>query len=46
DAANAVLSAVGSNLRRVLAWLRKLLRLILAALLDALAAQSALKPAS
>ena len=45
DAANAVLSAVGSNLRRVLAWLRKLLRLILAALLDALAAQSELKPA-
>ena len=32
DAANAVLSAVGYNLRLVLAWLRMLLRLILIAL--------------
>ncbi|MGH8415385.1 MAG: IS5 family transposase [Gammaproteobacteria bacterium] len=32
DAANAILSAVGYNLRRVLAWLRILLRLILNAL--------------
>src|SRR3974390_1238243 len=32
DAANAVLSAVGHNLRLVLAWLRSLLRLILIAL--------------
>ena len=32
DAANAILSAVGYNLRLVLAWLRILLRLILAAL--------------
>jgi len=45
DAANAVLSAVGSNLRRVLAWLKNFLRLILAAWLAAFAAQSALKPA-
>jgi transposase, IS5 family len=45
DAANALLSAVGHNLRRVLAWLRMLLRLILAALCAAFAAQSALKPA-
>jgi transposase, IS5 family len=45
DAINAVLSAVGHNLRRVLAWLRNLLRLILAALFAALAIQSALNPA-
>ncbi len=32
DAANAILSAVGHNLRRVLAWLRMLLRLLLIAL--------------
>src|SRR5713101_7289413 len=37
DAANAVLTAVGYNLRLVLAWLRILLRLILGALLQALA---------
>jgi transposase, IS5 family len=36
DAANVILSAVGQNLRRVLAWLRLLLRLILQALLQAL----------
>jgi IS5 family transposase len=41
DAANAVLSAVGHNLRRVLAWWRKLLRLILHALLAACAIQFA-----
>jgi IS5 family transposase len=46
DATNAVLSAVGYNLRRVLAWLRQFLRLILAALFAAFAIQSALKPAS
>jgi IS5 family transposase len=46
DAANAVLSAVGHNLRRVLAWLRQFLRLILAALFVAFAIPSALKPAS
>jgi IS5 family transposase len=32
DAANVILTAVGYNLRRVLAWLRALLRLILLAL--------------
>lgn len=46
DAANAILSAVGYNLRRVLAWLRNLLRLILAALLAAFAIRSALNSAS
>jgi len=46
DAINAVLSAVGHNLRRVLAWLRNLLRLILAALVATLAIQTVLKPAS
>ena len=45
DAANAVLSAVGHNLRRVLAWLRKLLRLILTALFATFAIQSALNSA-
>ena len=33
DAANAILSAVGHNFRLILAWLRMILRLILAALL-------------
>jgi IS5 family transposase len=37
DAANVVLTAVGHNLRLVLAWLRILLRLILNALLQAFA---------
>jgi IS5 family transposase len=46
DAANAILSAVGYNLRRVLAWLRVLLRIIVHALLSAFAAQMELKPAS
>ena len=32
DAANVILTAVGHNLRRILAWLRDLLRLILLAL--------------
>jgi transposase, IS5 family len=41
DAANAILSAVGHNLRRVLAWLKIFLRLILAALSAALSAPSA-----
>jgi IS5 family transposase len=36
DAANAILSAVGYNLRLVLAWLRMLLRLILIALFAAI----------
>ena len=46
DAANTILSAVGYNLRRVLAWLRILLRLILIALLRPVATQPALKTAS
>ena len=46
DAANAILTAVGHNLRLVLAWLRILLRLILVALWRALAVHSELKLAS
>jgi transposase, IS5 family len=45
DATNAILSAVGYNLRRVLAWLRMLLRFILVALLRTFAIQPALKSA-
>ena len=45
DAANAVLTAVGHNLRRVLAWLRILLRLILIVLLRPFAIAPALKAA-
>ncbi len=43
DAANAVLTAVGYNLRLVLAWLRTLLRLIWNAFLHALAILPVLK---
>jgi len=46
DAANAILSAVGYNLRLVLAWLKALLRLILESLSRAIAVQPALKQAS
>jgi transposase, IS5 family len=46
DAANVILSAVGHNLRLVLAWLRILLRLILIALRPAFAVTPALKSAS
>jgi IS5 family transposase len=46
DAANVVLTAVGHNLRLVLAWLRALLRLIVLTLLQAFATPSALKSAS
>lgn len=46
DAANAVLSAVGYNFRRVLAWLRILLRLLLSVLLADPLVQTTLKPAS
>jgi IS5 family transposase len=46
DAVNAVLTAVGHNLRLVLAWLRILLCLILAALRSALDAHPGLKLAS
>lgn len=43
DAANAILTAVGHNLRLILAWLRILLCLILAALRGALASQVRVK---
>jgi IS5 family transposase len=43
DAANAILSAVGYNLRIVLAWLRTFLRLLLTALLAALIPHTLLK---
>ena len=46
DAANAILTAVGHNLRLVLAWLRILLRLILTALRSAFAAHPEFKLAS
>src|SRR6202163_1758880 len=46
DAANAILTAAGYNFRRILAWLRILLRLILSVLMAALAPQPALNPAS
>src|SRR5499433_3434324 len=46
DAANTVLTAVGHNLRLVLAWLKALLRLIVLRLLQAFATPSALKSAS
>ena len=46
DAANAILAAVGHNFRLVLAWLRILLRLILAALRSAIMVRPAFKLAS
>ena len=46
DAANAVLSAVGYNFRRILAWLRIFLRLILAHLIASFAINPALNRAS
>ena len=46
DAANAVLTAAGYNFRRILAWLSSFLRLILSALMAALAPQPTLNPAS
>jgi IS5 family transposase len=45
DAANTILTAVGYNLRLVLAWLRELLRLLLIVLLKAFAVQSTLRSA-
>jgi len=45
DAANAILSAVGYNFRRFLAWLRVLLRLFLIAFVRLLISRSALNPA-
>jgi transposase, IS5 family len=46
DAANAILSAVGYNFRRILAWLRVLLPQFLLAILRLLTSRSALNPAS
>jgi IS5 family transposase len=46
DAANVILTAVGYNLRRVLAWLRALLRLILLTLAQAFASLPAVTWAS
>jgi IS5 family transposase len=46
DAANVVLTAIGHNLRRVLAWLKALLRLILVALWMAFAAMPLVRWAS
>ena len=46
DAANAILSAVGYNFRRILAWLRILLRLFLIAIMRLLINRSALNPTS
>ena len=45
DAANAILSAVGYNFRRILAWLRDLLCLFLIGALRLLISRSALNPA-
>ena len=45
DAANAILTAVGYNLRLVLAWLRELLRLLLIALLRTFVVQSRFRSA-
>jgi IS5 family transposase len=46
DHINAVMSAVGYNLRLILKWLRKLLRKIIAAIWDAITPFSMLKTAS
>src|ERR1700676_4715793 len=46
DAPNAILSAVGYNFRRILAWLRALLRLFLIAILRLLISRSTLIPGS
>ena len=45
DAANTILTAVGYNFRRILAWLRALLRKILIKILRAFMIRSALNPA-
>ena len=46
DAANAVLTAAGYNFRRILAWLRIFLRLILCGLIAAFTSPAQLYPAS
>jgi hypothetical protein len=43
-AANIILSAVGYNSRLVLAWLRRILRVVLLALFQTFAIRPALKP--
>ena len=42
----AILTAAGYNFRRILAWLRMLLRLILSVLMLTLAGQKTIQPAS
>ena len=44
-ATKTILTAVGYNFRRILAWLRAILRKILIAILRAFMARSALNPA-
>src|ERR1700682_1670165 len=46
DAANAILSAIGYNFRRILAWLKIFLALLLAAISLLMPVRSALNPAS
>ena len=46
DAASATLTAAGYNFRRILVWLRMLLRLILSLLMVVPAAQKTINPAS
>jgi IS5 family transposase len=46
DAADVILSAVGYNFRRILAWLRALWCLFLIALLQTISVQTELKSAS
>ena len=46
DAANVILSAVGHNFRRILAWLRNLLCLLLFPLWRMIACPASLNPAS
>ena len=46
DAANTILTAVGYNFRRILAWLRALLCKILNAIFRAFIIRSALNPAN
>jgi IS5 family transposase len=45
DAVNAILSAVGHNFHRILAWLRALLRLFLIPIMRGHIIRSALNPA-
>ena len=46
DASNAILSAVGHNFRRILAWLKIFLALLLAAISGIMPVRLALNPAS